>query len=91
MYRSTKPLVSDVVVIGASRSGGIDGVRTHFVSAWSALQSMLVLSQLLRGIELELIENSDLSRRESSFAANWAPTTDIESPVASEDGDDREA
>jgi hypothetical protein len=66
---SHKERISDVVVIGASRSRAIDGVRTHFVSAWTTLQFMLVLSQLLRGIDLELLEAPDLSSREGGFEA----------------------
>ena len=76
--------ISDVVVVGASRGPGIKGVRTHFISAWSALQPMLELPQLLRCIELELIETADLSGREGSSAQ----TTDAETLGASEDKDD---
>jgi pimeloyl-ACP methyl ester carboxylesterase len=72
--------ISDVVVVGASRGPGIEGVRTHFISAWSALQPMLELPQLLRGIDLELIEAADLSSCEAGSAVNWAQTTDVEKP-----------
>ena len=80
--------ISDVVVVGASRGPDIEGVRTHFISAWSALQPMLELPRLLRGIDLELIETADLSGREGSSAMDWAQTTDAENLGASEDEDD---
>ena len=83
-----KELVSDVVVIGVPNDSGIDGVRIHFISAWSALQLIMELPQLLRSIDLELIEMADPSSREGGFAASWAQRKGAESLGESEDADD---
>ena len=85
---SHKERISDVVVIGASHGLGINGVRVHSMSAWFGLELMIELPQLLRGIDLELIEASDLSSREGAFVANWPQTTDGGNLGASEDADD---
>lgn len=76
--------VSDVVVIGSSYGLGIGGVRTHFISA---LQPMIELPRLLRGIDLELIETPDLRSGKGDFAANEAQTTDVQNLRVSEDAD----
>jgi len=46
------------------------------------------LPQLLRSIDLELIEMADSSSREGGFAASWAQRKVAESLGESEDADD---
>jgi len=81
--------ISDVVVLGAARSLDTASVRTHFVSAWSTLHAMTELRQLLRGIDLELIENSDFGNSDSSLATGSAQTRGVESIGGSECADGR--
>ena len=84
-----KERISDVVVLGAARSLDTASVRTHFVSAWSTLHAMTELRQLLRGIDLELIENSDFGNSDSSLATGSAQTRGVESIGGSECADGR--
>jgi pimeloyl-ACP methyl ester carboxylesterase len=76
--------ISDVVVIGGYQPVGIDGVRTHSVSAWSTFQTMFELPQLLRGIDLELIETFDVNGREGGLAPKLEGMT-VKSQETSED------
>ena len=85
-----KDRISDVVVIGAANSLSPADVRTHFIPAWSALHTMTALRQLLRGIDLELIETSDLGNSESSLAVRGAQATGAEHFLGSEGADDRQ-
>jgi pimeloyl-ACP methyl ester carboxylesterase len=81
-----KEQISDVVVIGAARSLGATTVRTHFVSS---LHAMTELRQLLRAIDLELIEASDFGNPESELAAGDVQATGAESFAGSEGADGR--
>jgi pimeloyl-ACP methyl ester carboxylesterase len=81
-----KERISDVVVIGATRSLGATSVRTHFVSS---LHAMTELRQLLRGIDLELIEASDFGNPEGELAAGDVQATGVESFAGSEGADGR--
>jgi pimeloyl-ACP methyl ester carboxylesterase len=81
-----KERISDVVVIGAARSLGATSVRTHFVSA---LHAMTELRQLLRGIDLELIEASDIGDPESELATGDIQARGTECFAGSEGADGR--
>jgi len=53
--------VSDIVVLNASRHPDMpSGIRSHFISSgWSLLLAMATLPQVLRNIQIELIETSE--------------------------------
>jgi len=81
-----KERISDVVVIGAARSLGATGVRTPFVSS---LYAITELRQLVRGIDLELIEASDFGNSENELAAGDGQAAGAASFARSEDADGR--
>jgi len=82
-----KQWISDVVIIGAAYRFETEGVRTHVVSAWSALHALTELLRVLRSIDLQLIQTSDLQSLESRFFAGSGQTIDVENLAGSEDGD----
>jgi pimeloyl-ACP methyl ester carboxylesterase len=56
--------ISDVVVFEPSYRPSTEGFRTHFLSSgWSVLHGMIELRRLLRGIGIELIEETGLDER----------------------------
>jgi len=61
MAEAHKEWVSDVVVLNASRPPDMpSGIRSHFIaSGWSLLLAMVTLPQVLRNIQIELIEASE--------------------------------
>ena len=56
-----KGCVSDIVVLNASRHHDMPpGTRSHFISSgWSLLLAMVTLPQVLRNIQIELLEASE--------------------------------
>ncbi|WP_298111860.1 alpha/beta hydrolase [Bradyrhizobium sp.] len=87
-FESHKEHISDVVVIGAALDLQISGVRTHCIQGWFAMQPMMDLRRLLRGIDLELIELSDLIIGEGSVVSNRVQGVDELELEMSEDADD---
>ena len=85
---SHKEHISDVVVIGAALDFQIDGVRAHFIPGWFAMQPILDLRRLLRGIDLELIEMSASIVGEGSFVRNWVQGANGSKREMSEGADD---
>jgi pimeloyl-ACP methyl ester carboxylesterase len=64
--------ISDVIVFEAPHRPDMHDVRTHFVSSgWFALHGILELRRLLRGIGIELIEESGLDRQEQVVASPY--------------------
>src|SRR3954453_19102806 len=61
MAEAHKEWVSDIVVLNASPHPDMPlGIRSHFISSgWSLLLAMATLPQVLRNIQIELIETSE--------------------------------
>jgi hypothetical protein len=73
-----KDWVSDIVVLNASHQSDMPlGVRTHFISSgWSLLFAMAALPQVLRNIQIELIEAPSSGAPESGYCGSpWPPHT----------------
>ena len=58
MAEANKDRVSDIVVLNASHHSNMPlGIRAHFISSgWSPLLALATLPQVLRNIQIELIE-----------------------------------
>jgi len=61
MAEAHKEWVSDIVVLNASRHPDMpSGIRSHFISSgWSLLLAMAALPQVLRNIQIDLLEPSE--------------------------------
>ena len=72
MAEAHKDRVSDIVVLNASHHPDMPpGIRSHFISSgWSLLLAMATLPQVLRNIQIELVEASSPGHAPRSRDAN---------------------
>ena len=72
MAEANKDRVSDIVVLNASHHSDMPvGIRAHFISSgWSPLLALATLPQVLRSIQIELVEATAPGGAPQSRAAN---------------------
>ena len=72
MAEANKDRVSDIVVLNASHHSDMPvGIRAHFISSgWSPLLALATLPQVLRSIQIELVEAPGPSHAPQSRDAN---------------------
>jgi hypothetical protein len=72
MAEDNKDRVSDIVVLNGSHHSDMPvGIRAHFISSgWSPLLALATLPQVLRSIQIELVEAPGPSHAPQSRDAN---------------------